>query len=361
VVSSRRRSVAPRAIAHRGNDSTRSMDRRQFLRGIALLALAPAFAAQGQGAAGRSPHVGIFSTSPDVDGLQRLYVEPFLDQMRREFGWAEKVNIHYDRVYNEDRLRVPLNEPVMREKASTLIARKPDVIWVDSSISAGVILEQSSVIPVVGSAVSNTIGREWVEHQRRPGKNFTGVSNPDPGDMAAKRLEWLLELMPALRRVGLLTIPRNANSESEWKSVSAFAAQRRVAVTQSMMDRDDQAEAAFMPFRQAAVQAVLVAHHPLFQNHRKRLLELARLQKIPLVGTRTYFVQDGALLSYSTSLGKQMRRSALHVHKILKGEAPSEIPIDVFKEGELAVNLRAAEAFGLIVPESVRQFGYVPV
>ncbi len=326
------------------------MERRQFLLGIGSLLALPAFAAQR-----RLPHVALFSTSPDVDGLEKFYVGPFLDQMRQEFGWTDKVNIRYERVYNEDRLRVPLNEPVMRKKAAELVAKKPDVVWVDSSISAKVVMDHTSDIPVVGSAVSYEVYQEWVEHRRRPGKNFTAVSNPDPGGMAAKRLQLLVDLMPKLKRVGLLAVPDNRNSAREWKAVSEFGAQKGIAVTRATMSREDEVEAAFAPLRQEAVEAVIVAHHPVFQNHRKRVLELARQQNIPLVGTRTYYVRDGALMSYSTALDRQMRRSALHVHKILKGEAASDIPIDEFREeGELAISCKTAQAFGLTIPKNVQ-------
>jgi putative ABC transport system substrate-binding protein len=168
--------------------------------------------------------------------------------------------------------------------------------------------------------------------------------------------------MPKLRRAGFLTYPDTApgappDRKPSWVreelEIRTFAESRGAALVSAVMGQQDQAEAAFARLAKDQVEAVLIAHHPLFQNHRKRVLELARKLKIPAVGHRTYFVEDGALLSYSTRLDEQMRRSARYVHRILNGTAPGELPIEEFDEVELAVNRGVAKAFGLPIPTSL--------
>lgn len=356
------------------------MNRRQFLAAVGSAALvSPALAGQAPGAFGRLRHVGVYSTSPRLADLRKYYIGPFLEGMRR-LGWTEGVNVAYDFVLNERAVALPQYYALMRDHARDLVARKPDVIWVDSSISTSLILGQTSSIPVVGSAVSSTIGRRWAESHTRPGKNFTGVSNAEAWQLGEKRLEFLLELMPKIRRVGLLTyredgsfldqkLPRlRRENEPGWRDVDrqalawvreeigirALAERHGATLAAVVMDREDQARAAFELLGREQVQAVLIAHHPLFQNHRKLVLELAKDRRIPAVGHRTYFVEDGALLSYATRLDEQMRRSANHVHRILKGSAPGEVAIEVFSEVELWINEKVAGEFGLRIPSTLR-------
>ena len=210
--------------------------------------------------------------------------------------------------------------------------------------------------------MSTAVAREWAQSLARPRKNFTGVSNAPPWRLGAKRMECLLEMMPKLRRAGFLTYPDTApgapaDRKPSWvreeNEIRAFAERRGAALVSAVMGQQDQVEAAFARFAKEQVEAVLIAHHPLFQNHRKRVLELAHKLKIPAVGHRTYFVEDGALLSYSTRLDEQMRRSARYAHRILNGTAPGDLPIEEFDEVELAVNRGVAKAFGLSIPTSL--------
>jgi len=332
-----------------------SFGRRRFLGAVAAFAAAPVYAAQAPRRGGRLARVGIYSTTTDLAGFEKLHVRPFIDEMQREFKWTENVNIRYERVLNEEQLPSPSNETAMRALAAKLVASKPDVIWVDSSESAQYVLDATKVIPVVGSAVSETMRRMWAEKHKQPGGNFTGVSNPPPGEMAGKRLQWLLRVIPNLRRVGLLGVPEGdrgyESSAAELASVRNFAATKSITVTHAQMVKVEEADEAFVKFREAAVQAVLVGHLPVFQRNRKRLIELAgQGRKIPLVGTRAYYVDDRAFMSFSTALDKQMRSSAKHVDRILNGSPPGAVPVETFWDPEVYINLNVADELGLPIP-----------
>jgi len=255
----------------------------------------------------------------------------------------------------------------MRELAQALVARKPDVIWLASSLSAtplvyvtrhdadGNPIPLAKQIPVVGAAVSEVVKRDLAESLARPGKNFTGISN-FAWELGAKRFELLYDIMPKLSRVGVLMVPENANCEEELKLIQKVAAPKRVAVVRAKMEKEDEAEAAFAELAKSRAEAVLIAHHPLFQNHSAKILELATHHRIPAVGHRSSFSEapkNGALIAYSTVLSEQMRRSAVLVDKILKGTKPAVIPVEQPTKTELVINVDAAKKLGLVIPQNV--------
>jgi len=95
---------------------------------------------------------------------------------------------------------------------------------------------------------------------------------------------------------------------------------------------------------------VLITHVPTFQRYRDAILKAAEKRRIPAVGHRTFFAEDGALFAYSSVLDDQLRRSAVIVDKILKGTSPGEIPIEQPTRYELVLNLKTAKSLGLTVP-----------
>jgi putative ABC transport system substrate-binding protein len=236
--------------------------------------------------------------------------------------------------------------------AQGLAERKPDVIWLLSSLSANAVLKVTREIPVVGAAVSEVVERGYAKSLARPGGNFTGVAN-FAWELGAKRLEYLHLMVPAVSRVGVLMVPRNSNCENELREIRTAARRMGLTVVPAPMEREEEAADAFAGMTRSRVQAVLIAHHPLFQNHRARLLKLAADHRLPAVGHRSYFADLGALLAYSTDLDAQMRQSARLVDKILRGAKAGDIPVESPMTTELVVNLKTARSLGLTIPQDV--------
>lgn len=325
------------------------MKRRQFLAGITALFATPVHA-QAPERSGRLPRVGIFLTSP-LESLERDYVRLFMDGMR-DLGWVEGSTIVYERAYATEDLRSPAHDADMIALAKTLVDRKPDAIWLLSSLSANAVLNVTRTIPVVGGAVSEVVERGYAKSLARPGGNFTGVSN-FAWELGAKRFEYLRLMMPATTRVGVLIVPKNPNCEKELDMIRKAAAKASVTVIPAMMEREEDAVAAFAELAKGRAEVVLIAHHPLFQNHRKRILQLAADHRIPAVGHRSYFADLGALMTYSTDLAEQMRQSARILDKILKGAKPGDIPVEQPTTTELVMNLKTARSLGLTIRQEV--------
>jgi len=340
------------------------MKRRQFLAGLAALSVARAHAQAPSRTGKPLPRVGIYLTSP-LRNLERDYVSPFQNGMR-ELGWVGGQTVDYDLAEAPRDLQAgDRNE--MIDIARSLVARRPNVIWLSSSLSATPLVHVTrndangkpiplvNQIPVVGAAVSEVVERGLAESLARPGLNFSGMSN-FAWELGGQRFQLLNEIMPKLTRVGVLMHPKNPNCLRDLKEIEEAAALKRVTVIPAMMEREDEAGPAFAELAKNRAEAVLITHLPLFQNYRKSILKLAAEQRIPAVGHRPFFAEEGALLAYSTDLKEQMRRSAHIVDKILKGTRPGVIPIEQPTIFELIINRRTAQTFGLTIPYSMEHY-----
>jgi putative ABC transport system substrate-binding protein len=119
------------------------------------------------------------------------------------------------------------------------------------------------------------------------------------------------------------------------------------------MQQTSELDAAFAPLAQRRIEAVLTANNTLFMNSRKRILDLATKQRIPVAGHRSEFAADGALLSYGALLSDQYRSSARLVDKILKGTKPADIPVEQPTKFELAVNIKTAKSLVITIPSEI--------
>ena len=326
----------------------------------ALSALGPAHA-QTPAQAGKPARVAIFFTSPPKDLLG--YEKTFIAAMR-ELGWVEGTTVVYDRAYPANELRT---QEERRAHAAELLRRKPDVIWLLSTNNARAVHDETRTVPIVGAAVSDAVRNKLAASLARPGGNFTGVTNIG-WELGGKRLQLLHELMPNLSRVGVLVLRDDSkhdagnigepnNTKQELALIQETAKPRRIAVFHTEMNnpRDKEeavsnAEAALNELAQHNVQAVLITHVPTFQRYRDAILRAAEKRRIPAIGHRTFFAEDGALFAYSSVLDEQLRRSAVLVDKILKGMSPGEIPVEQPTRYELVLNAKTAKSLGLNIP-----------
>jgi putative tryptophan/tyrosine transport system substrate-binding protein len=286
--------------------------------------------------------VGILTTGRSAGS--NANVTHFIEAMR-ELAWIEGRNIVYDRVYAE------ADESRLSELAAALVARRPDVIHIVSVPVVKAVLAQTRTIPVVFGAVNDPVAAGFVKDLSRPGGNATGIANIG-WELGGKRMQLLKEAMPKLRRVGVLVNPLSPSSSQEQKLIEQTAG-AEVQVIPGNVKEAAGLDAAFVAFAQSRVEAVLTTHINLFFGQAKRIMELAMKQRIPAIGHRNELAEAGALMTYSSRLDDQIRRSAHLVDKILKGAKTVDIPVELPTKFELVVNLKIAKALGITVPQSV--------
>lgn len=269
----------------------------------------------------------------------------FMDGMR-ELGWIDGSNIIYDRVHAGN------DEPRLSALAAALVSRGPDLIFVSPNVAALAAFEKTRTIPIVFGSVSNPVALGLVQSLARPGYNVTGVSNIG-WQLGGKRFQLLNETLPGIARVAVLINPTASDGTAEQELIEKAAAEARIAVIPVRARRADELDGALASLARTRAEALLTCHIAFFLNERRRIIEFASRLRIPVVGHRTEFAEDGALIAYSSLLADQYRRAAHLTDKILRGVKPADIPVEQPTRYELAVNLKTATTLGIKIPESV--------
>jgi len=313
--------------------------RRAMLAGLAL-ALALPQRAQAAPAVRR-----VAVLAPSTAEREAATLKPFFDEMRR-LGWSEGQQIAYDRAYADDR------HETLPRLAAALVARRPDLIYAPPSPAAVAAKGATSTIPIVFGTATDPVGTGLVQSLARPGGNVTGICSVIES-LAPKSLELLQQLLPGLRRVGLLGERLDARLRLDRDALVPLLAARGMQLTLAEATNPQGVDAAVERLLKGRVEVVMT-NSSLTYNLRERLAEHFRAHRVALVGHRLEMVEAGALFSYGASLAEQLRASAQVVDRILKGASPSGIPVEQPTRFELAFNTGTARALGIDVPPTVR-------
>lgn len=263
------------------------IDRRKFL--LALAALCAA-SARAQAPAGKTVRVGILPST--TQSANEVFEKPFVDTLR-ELGWVEGHNIAYERFYADD------DSARLAMLAVDLAARDLAFIYTPNLLPTRAAFAKTRTIPIVFSAVNDPVDQGLIKSLARPGGNVTGVASIT-WELGGKRLQLLKQALPKITRVGMLVHPSFPGSAWEQKSVEQAAATLGVKITPVVVTQAQDLDAAFATLSKNRAEALLPAHVGFFVvSVRKRILELAAKQRLPVVGPRGEFTEDGALMSYS--------------------------------------------------------------
>jgi putative ABC transport system substrate-binding protein len=205
-------------------------------------------------------------------------------------------------------------------------------------------------IPIVFIVAADPVQLGLVASLNRPGGNLTGF-NGFVGELGAKGLALLHELVPSIATVGFLENPNNPVFEVTTGDVLAAAAAIGLNVQILKAGTDREIDTAFASLVQARTGALLVGGDVFFNNRIERLIELTARHAIPTMYGYREFVVAGGLISCGTSLIESYRQAGLYTGRILKGEKPADLPVPQATKLELAINLKTAKALGLQIPD----------
>jgi putative ABC transport system substrate-binding protein len=317
------------------------MDRRVFIGTLAGSLLAAPLAAGAQQAT-KIPRVGIllFGT-PDTD--------PSLPSFRaglRDLGHVEGKTIVLEYHYAGGK---PERLP---DLARDLVGTKPNVIFALGGDVAPFVRTATSTIPIVVAVSNDPVQAGLVATLARPGGNLTGVTFVS-SDLAAKRMQLLTEIAPAISRVGVLWNPDHI--DPEYRESQGAGRALGVEVHSLEVRGPGDLDRAFRAAVGARVEAIVVVSSRLMLVNQQPITELATRHRMLLVGGWGAWPQAGALFSYGPDLDVLVRQAATHVDKVLKGARPGDIPILQPTKFELVINLKTAKALGLTIPPSLLQ------
>ena len=238
------------------------------------------------------------------------------------------------------------------ELAADLVRDNVDVIFAPSSTMVDAARQATSTIPIVFALHADPVGLGHVTSLARPGGNITGLSILLT-DIVAKELEMLSEVVPQTRRVAILWNPTTPSHKLAIEAVKAAGQRLHLQLIMVPAQTTEDFDGAFAQMTRERVGAFVAVPSPLFFNRRAPLVEAARKHRLPgMFGSRE-FVEVGGLISYGADFIDMYKRAATYIDKILKGVKPDQLPVEQASKYKMVINLKTAEAIGLMVPPSV--------
>ena len=322
-----------------------SVDRRRFLLTSLAGVLAAPLAGEAQQAA-TVPRIGFLSLNRAAN--PRLH-EAFRQGLR-DLGYVEGRNFAIE---YRDAEGKPERLPAL---AAGLVALKVDVIVTGGGTPTALVAQQATTtLPIVFSTVGDPVMDGLVTNLAQPGGNLTGSSNINP-ELVGKCLEQVKQAVPGVTRVAVLWQPGAVSERTEREMLKgAEVAARALGVRLQFVEARGPADfdRIFSDMSRARGSALTVLGSGLFVSERRRLVDLAAKNRLPVVYQQRDFVEAGGLMSYGPDLADLFRRAAAYVDKILKGARPADLPVEQPTKFELVINLKAAKALGLTIPPAL--------
>ena len=299
------------------------------------------------GAAATWPLAGLAQEAAKVRRIGFLRVgEPpaaFIDGFRRglrEVGLVEGRDFVIEFALPQSTAQVP-------GAAAELVRRGVDILLASGTPSVLPARDAAAQIPIVFVATFDPVATGLVASLARPGGNITGMTSIS-GDVIAKRLQLVTELIPNAARIAIL-VRETSPTAAQYVRESQTAAQSMgIALTIENARDGYDLDAIFLAMNGASV--LLVADDAEFTARRAEIAQLGIKHRLPTVSGLKEMVEAGALMAYGGSFAELYRRAASHVHKILHGMSPADLPVEQVTKFELVLNLKTARALGLDVP-----------
>jgi len=313
------------------------MKRREFITLLGGTAVLTPLAARAQQPV--MPVIG-FLRSTAAAGSAHL-VSAFRQGLN-DAGFVEGQNVIIDYRWADDQ------DDKLKGMAVDLVRRRVAVI-VGNTPSTRAAKAATATVPIVFVMGSDPVRAGLVASINRPGGNVTGVVFTT-GDLTAKRLGLLHELVPKAAVIAVLLDSKYAEFEHVAKDAEAAgrAIARKVLIVKAANEREF--NAAFATIVQAGAGALLVGGGSFFNNQRRQLVPLAGRHSLPASYVNREFVEAGGLMSYGSSQTEAYRRAGNYVGRILKGTKPADLPVELASRFEMVINLAAAKALGLEIP-----------
>ena len=314
------------------------MRRREFITLLGGTAASWPLAVQAQ-PAGKLPTIGFLGADASAFAP---WTAAFVARMR-ELGWIEGRTIAIEYRWSEGRTER------YAEIAAEFVRLKVDVIVTVGS-AVPIVKQATTTIPIVFAVGIDPVGSGLVASLAKPGGNVTGLSL-QANDLAGKRLEFLRQVVPQLRRLAIMFNAGNSQPVLKMRDTQAAAHTLGLEVAPLEIRRADDIAPAIQSLKTQA-EALYVAVDQLIVANRTRILTLALGARLPTVFSTRDFVKAGAFMSYGPNYSDLFRHSADYVDKILRGTKPGDIPVEQPTKFELVINLTTATALGLTIPES---------
>jgi putative ABC transport system substrate-binding protein len=263
-----------------------------------------------------------------------------------ELGYQDGKNVRFELRYGDGTVeRIPKN-------ASELVAARVDLIWAPATAVTAAAQKATLSLPIVFALVSDPVASGFVRSLPRPGTNATGITNMT-AETGAKRIQLLAEIFPRVRRIGVLQNPEDAASglQLSFAQQGARALGKELMVVEARVP--EEFSGAFARLAAWRAEALVILESSLYFLHRKTLLSTAAKHRWPTIASTKDYAEAGGIIAYGADYSDNCRRSAAYVDKILKGAKPADLPVQQPTKFEFVINLKAAKAMGLSIPQAM--------
>lgn len=275
--------------------------------------------------------------------------DPWLDGLRdglRELGYAEGKDLVFEYRWAEGRSeRLP-------DLADILIASKVDVIVSMTGPAVLAAKSRTATVPIVMAVSGDPVGTGAVKSLARPDGNVTGLSLMSD-ELAGLRISVLKEAVPSAKRVGVLYNPSEPPTKVELRETEAAAAKLGMTLQPLAATTADDLIRRFAEASAGGCDAIITFAHGFAFFHRRRIAELAAQHRLPAMYGWREHADVGGLMTYGPNVKATLQRAATYVDRILKGAKPSDLPVEQPTKFELIVNLKAARALGIEIPQTI--------
>ena len=317
------------------------MERREFIKLLGGAAAAWPFAARAQ-QPDQIRLIGVLMGYAESDRAAQSWLAAFRGGLTK-LGWTEGSNLRIE-------LRWSANDPDrMRTLAKELVDLRPNALLGATTPVTGALARETRTIPIVFAGVSDPIGSGFAANLAHPGSNITGFMSNDPaGTLGGKWVGLLKEIAPRTLRMALLFNPATAVPLQYFlPSIQAAASSFAVQANATPVHAKDEIEGVIAAQTRDPDGGLIVMPDVFNDVNRELIIALAARYSVPTMYFNRFFSEPGGLISYGDVRSEQFRLAAGYIDRILKGEKPADLPVQVPTRFELIINLKTAKALGL--------------
>jgi putative ABC transport system substrate-binding protein len=290
----------------------------------------------------RMRRIGVLIGGEDNADARALFGE--FQQALAELGWSYGGNVQIDIRWGSDAER-------RTAYAKELVRLNPDVIFAAPSNVVLALQRETRNVPIVFARASDPIGQGLVDNFARPNGNITGFANPD-FPLLGKQMQLLKDIVPSIARIGLMIHTINAASAHWYRLFDTLAPSLGIEPIAAPINGLAEIDGVFKSLGSDANGGLVVPGDTVLEARpsRELIVRLAASHRLPVVYGQRSFVADGGLVSYGIEPADLMRRAATYVDRILRGEKPTDLPVQQPNKAEFVINLKTARTLGFSVP-----------
>jgi len=292
--------------------------------------------------------IGVLMAYAESDLTAQSWLAAFRGALSK-LGWTEGSNLRIELRWSAD------NADRMRTLAKELVDLRPNAIFGVTTPVIGALARETKTIPIVFAGVSDPIGSGFAANLAHPGGNITGFMSNDPaGTLGGKWVELLKEIAPRTVRVALLFNPATAVPlQYSLPSIQAAAFSFAVQVNAAPVHAKDEIEGVIAAQTRDPGGGLIVMPDVFNDVNRELIIALAARYRVPAMYFNRFFTEPGGLISYGDVRSEQFRLAAGYIDRVLKGEKPADLPVQLPTKYELIINLKTAKALGLTIPDKL--------